>query len=105
MSAKKRLLPNDRKEQILSAAIVVASARGGWSKLSREAVARQAACSDGLISAHFGTMVNFRRTVMRAAIKAENLSVIAQGLASGDKCALKAAPELKSRALKTLAGL
>lgn len=101
---KKRLDPKDRKAQILDAAITVAAARGGWSKLSREAVARQAACSDGLISVYFGTMVNFRRTVMRAAIKAENLSVIAQGLACGDKCAHKATPELKTRALATLAG-
>ena len=37
---KKRLQPDDRKEQILKAAIKVAAKPGGWSKLTREAVAK-----------------------------------------------------------------
>ena len=101
---KKRLLPDDRKLEILNAAVKVAGLPGGWSKLTRDAVAREAQCADGLISKYFGTMVTFRRTIMRHAIKAANLSVIAQGLAAGDNCAQKAAPELKARALNTLAG-
>lgn len=101
---KKRLLPDDRKLQILNAAIKVVGRPGGWSKLTREAVAREAQCADGLVSKYFGTMVSFRRSIMRAAISAEELGVIAQGLAAGDKCAQKAAPDLKARALNTLAG-
>jgi AcrR family transcriptional regulator len=101
---KKRLLPNDRKLEILNAAIKVASRPGGWAKLTREAVAKEAGCADGLVSKYFGTMTNFRRAIMRAAIVGKELSVIAQGLADGDKCAQKADPELKSHALNTLAG-
>ena len=101
---KKRLLPDDRKQQILNAAIKVAGRPGGWAKLTRDAVAKEAGCAEGLPSKYFGTMITFRRAIMRAAIVAEELGVIAQGLAAGDKCAQKAAPELKAAALNTLAG-
>ena len=110
---KKRLQPDDRKQQILTAAIRVAARPGGWAKLTRDAVAREAGCAEGLPSKYFGTMVSFRRSIMREAIRLAELekappaiydSVIAQGLAAGDKCAQKADPELKARALNTLAG-
>lgn len=101
---KKRLQPADRKQEILNAAIKVAGRPGGWAKLTRDAVAKEANCAEGLPSKYFGTMVNFKRAIMRAAIAAENLAVIAQGLAAGDKSAQKADPELKARALNTLAG-
>jgi len=98
-----RLHPDNRKEQILNAAVKVAANPGGWSKLTREAVAREADCADALVSKYFGTMIAFKRTIMRAAIRDANLSVIAQGLATGDKYAQKAAPHLKTSALATLA--
>lgn len=101
---KKRLQPDDRKQQILTAAIKVAARPGGWARLTREAVAREAGCAEGLPSKYFGTMVNFKRAIMRAAIHDWNLSVIAQGLASGDKVAAKAEEALKRKALDTLAG-
>ena len=101
---KKRLLPDDRKQEILNAAIKVAGRPGGWSKLTRDAVAKEAGCAEGLPSKYFGTMVAFRRAIMRAAIVAEELGVIAQGLAAGDKCAQKAGESLKRKALETLAG-
>ena len=101
---KKRLLPDDRKLEILNAAIKVAGRPGGWSKLTRDAVAKEAGCAEGLPSKYFGTMVAFRRAIMRAAIVAEELGVIAQGLAAGDKCALKVGESLKRKALETLAG-
>jgi AcrR family transcriptional regulator len=98
-----RLRPDNRKEQILDAAVKVASRPGGWSKLTREAVAREAKCADALVSKYFGTMSTFRRTIMRAAIVQADLSVIAQGIAAGDKYAQKVDADLKSRALATLA--
>ncbi len=100
---KKRLLPNDRKNQILEAAIKVAERPGGWAKLTRDAVAKESECAEGLPSKYFGTMVNFKRAIMRAAIRELNLSVIAQGLAAGDKVAMKADVALKRKALATLA--
>lgn len=101
---KKRLQPADRKQEILNAAIKVAGRPGGWSKLTRDSVAKEAGCAEGLVSKYFGTMITFRRSIMRAAIVAENLAVVAQGLAAGDASAKKADPELKARALSTLAG-
>jgi len=97
-----RLHPDKRKEQIIDAAVKVAGQPGGWAKLTREAVAREAQCAEGLISKYFGTMITFRRTIMRHAIKAANLSVVAQGLAAGDSYAKKADADLKARALATL---
>lgn len=97
-----RLKPDDRKVQILRAALIVASEEGGYSGLSRQAVAAKAGCAESLVSRYFGTMVEFKRTVMRAAIQHEILPVIAQGLGMGDKHAQKADPELKRKALATL---
>ena len=99
---KKRLQPDDRKQQILDAAIKVAGRPGGWGKLTRDAVAREAQCAESLVSKYFGTTVSFRRSIMRAAIQARNLAVVAQGLAAGDTNAQKAPPELKAAAVETL---
>jgi len=99
---KKRLHPDDRKQQILTAAIKVAGRPGGWGKMTRDAVAREAGCAEGLVSKYFGTMIAFRRSIMRAAIQARNLAVVAQGLAAGDTNAQKAPPELKAAAVETL---
>ena len=99
---KKRLHPDDRKQQILTAAIKVAGHPGGWGKLTRDAVAKEAGCAEGLVSKYFGTMIAFRRSIMRAAIQARNLAVVAQGLAAGDTNAQKAPPELKAAAVETL---
>ncbi len=99
-----RLKPTDRKAEILNAALTVAARPGGWSKLTREAVAREAKCADALVSKYFGTMIAFKRTIMRHAIKHENLPIVAQGLATGDDHMCRASPELRARALATLAG-
>lgn len=101
---KKRLQPADRKQQILDAALRVAARPGGWGRLTREAVAKEAACAEGLPSVYFGTMVNFKRAIMRAAITGRNLPIIAQGIASGDRCALKAPPQLRAEAMTSLGG-
>lgn len=104
MSTKSRQAPDDRKYQILGAAIVIAEKPGGFSKLTREAIAKEVGCADGLISKYFGTMTAFKRQIMRVAILKENLSIVAQGLAIGDIHAQKAGKGLKARALATLAG-
>jgi len=101
---KKRLQPDDRKYQILTAALAVAARPGGYAKITREAIAKEVGCAEALVSKYFGTMPQMRRTIMRSALMTDNLPVIAQGLACGDPHAQKADPELKSRALATLAG-
>lgn len=101
----KRLKPADRKQEILDAALRVASTPGGWAQLTRASVSVDADCAEGLVSRYFGTMAAFRRAIMRAAIVSKNLAVVAQGLAAGDPNAQKAPSELKAAAVKTLAGV
>jgi AcrR family transcriptional regulator len=102
--SKKRQQPDDRRYQILTAALTVAERPGGWSALTRELVAKEVGCAEALISKYFGTMPDFKRTIMRSAILTENLSIIAQGLATGDRHAQKADDAVKQSALATLMG-
>lgn len=99
-----KLPADDRKRQILLAALTVATRPGGWSAMTRIAVSSEAGLSEALVSKYFGTMICFRRAVMREAVRISDLSIIAQGLAAGDKCAQKASDELKREALATLVG-
>lgn len=99
----KRLLPQDRKTEIIDAALRVAERPGAYSKLTRVGIATEAGCAEGLVSRYFGTMNAFKRVVMRAAIQRSNLSIIAQGLACGDNVAAKVHPDIKNQALKNLA--
>lgn len=90
-----------RIDHILSIAMGVAE-RNGFNKLSRATVAEESGVSDSLIAYHFGTMIEFRRKIMRQAIKEERLGIIAEGLAIRDSHAQKAPDELKTRALASL---
>lgn len=98
----KRLEDRERKQQILAAALTLAANPGGLNALRRNTVAAAAGCSDGLVSMHFGTMSNFRRAVVREAVRTQNLPVIAQALAAGDTAALKAPDNLKAEAIASL---
>lgn len=98
---RRRLAPNDRRNEILSAAICLADAHG-YDKITRSQVAKLAQCAAASVSKYFGTMNQFRRTIIRHAIKNECLRIIAQGLINNDKHALKASEELKQRAIKSI---
>ena len=98
---KRRLNPDDRKNEILQAALNVAEAVG-CKQLTRIQVARKARCAESLVSSYFGTMTQFKRAIMRAAIKTERLKIIAYGIVEKDKHALKASPDLRQRALSSL---
>ena len=90
-----------RTEHILEVALDI-SERDGFGKLSRTSIAEECGISESLIAYHFGTMSDFKRTVMRHAIKHERLRIIAEGLAIRDIHAAKAPDELKARALASL---
>lgn len=96
---------DERKESILIAALQLAADSGGWSTLTRDTVAKAANCSDGLVTHYFGTMQQLRRTVMRAAIKRKNLSIVAQGIIAGDTNARKVCDQLKLEAIDYLKNL
>jgi len=97
-----RLKPDDRKEQILTAALKIAAKRNGWNDLSRRAIAEEANCSEGLVSKYFGTMSKFSKVIMQTAVKREILPIIIQGIMAHDKYALKAPFALKAAAIQSL---
>jgi AcrR family transcriptional regulator len=90
-----------RKTIILAAAVKIAETEG-LMNITREGIAELAECSTGLVNFYFGTMVNLRRAIVGAAIHSENLAIIAQALAAGDKRAQRAPDNLKRKALETL---
>lgn len=96
-----KLEARQRIAQILAAALELAP-KVGYQKLTREAVAQRLGIPPSLIPYHMGTMAEFRRQVMREAVRVECLPVIAQGIAASDRHALKASPELRARALQSL---
>lgn len=96
-----RMKPEARRDQILSAALTIATEHG-YNALTRDGVANAAGVATGQVNHIFSTMKQLRRAVMRAAVHRELRPIIAQGLAQGDKEA-HAAPEwLKRESLDLL---
>lgn len=83
-----------RPDQILAAAVAEAQAKG-FHAVTRQGVAARAGVSEALVSHHMGTMVSLKRNIMRAAVRDGIVSIVAEGLASRDKQALKASEELR----------
>ena len=96
-----KLEARERTAQILKAALQVA-ARVGYTNLKRDDVAKAAGISASLVPYHMGTMTEFRRSVMREAVRTGHLPVIAQGIANRDRQALKAPEEVRQRAIQSL---
>ena len=97
----KRMSPANRKAQMINTALDLAEA-GHYLNVTREQVAARAGFKGPLLHRYFGTMKQFRRAVMRAAVQNERLAVIAQGITAQDTQALKASPELQAEALGSL---
>lgn len=97
----KRMAPADRRASILAAAQQAAQHRG-YSNFRLVDVAAEAECSTALVMIYYKTMAQIRRDVMRAAIKAECLPIIATGLALKDPHCRRIPPELRARALATI---
>lgn len=102
MSKQIKLEARERIAQILAAALKVAKAKG-YNRITRDDIAEEAGIPPTLIPYHMGTMVELRRQIMREAVRVECLPIIAQGVAMRDRHALKASPELRTRALQSLA--
>lgn len=110
MSKQKRMKPEARKEDILSAALPLA-ARKGYTAVTREEIAKAAGVSGPAVQYHFKTMAQLRRDLMRFAIKhaglrlgscSPGLAVIAQGLAVKDPHAVKAEEAIRRAAVGAL---
>lgn len=89
---------DELRSKILDAAIVIAETQG-FLAIRRDGVAIKAGVSMGQINHAFGTLCQLKRSLMRAAVQREVLSVIAFGIVTGDKEALKASDELKQKAM------
>ena len=94
---RKRMHPQLRKEQIIQAALEVAT-EVGYSNLTRKILADRIEVSPATIQRYYPTIPQLKRAVMRAAIKHERLPVIAQGLVVKDPHAMKASGVLKAQA-------
>jgi AcrR family transcriptional regulator len=90
-------------DAILAAGLKLAEAKG-YQQVTRDDLAAAVEASPAAISFHFGTMHQFQRAVMRAAVHQQNLRVIAQGLAVRDPQALHASPELQQKAVNAIKG-
>lgn len=95
--------PEDRRAQILTAALELSEA-GHYMQVTRKQVADRANVSISLVEHYFGTMTNFRRDIMRAAVRLENVRIIAQGLGAMDAHAQKAPPKVKDAAIRMING-
>lgn len=91
-----------RNTRILEAAIQVAENQG-FDKVSKKTVSDLCGLSSGTISMAFGSMEGLRDEVLRHAIAHGRLHTLAAGLAAGCEVAKAADPDLKARALATLA--
>jgi len=92
------------RAHILRAALSLAC-RIGYAKVTQTAIADKAGVPSSLLPYYFGTMTQLRRDLMREAIHTECLPVIAQGVASRDRHALRAPLALRLRALDFVAAL
>lgn len=90
-------MKNDRKTDILNAAMTVAQT-AGYSRVTLQEVARQAGCTRGLVLYYYSTIVQLRRAIMSEAIRIKDAAILAQGLAVGDSKAKRAPPDLKAAA-------
>ena len=95
-----RLQPGDRKNLIMEAALRVAGEPGGFSTITRAKVAKEALCSEGLVSRYYGRMPQFKRKIMRTAVELRLLGIIREGIATGEAHALSGPEELGREALK-----
>jgi AcrR family transcriptional regulator len=89
------------KDKILDAAFTLA-VECGYRALRRDNIAERAGVAGGTVNLHYATMENLKAAIMRRAIDAEQLDILAAGMAEGDPVAMKAPKPLRVRALQTL---
>lgn len=98
---RQRLTKEARRAELLDAAVVLAE-RLGADKLTHDHVATRVGVARTLVVHYFGTAVQLRRDVMRAAVKRRVVCIVARGLALRDPHALKADDALRDEAMAYL---
>ena len=111
MSKRQRLPIEARRDQILSAAIIIAE-KDGYEAITRDTVAIVAGCANGQVNRVFNTMNQLRRAVIRHAVQKLKsnprdktmLQIVGKGIASNESAALTAPKGIKQAALNSLMG-
>lgn len=91
-----------RKRDVLRAALRIARQPGGWSSITRVAIADVAECAESLVSYYYGSMEELRSELMKIAIDREYLDLIVQGLMSPAGSIPHVPAKLRARAVATL---
>lgn len=99
MTKHRRQKPEIRKEAIVAAALRLAAV-GHYTQVQRKQIAEELGVTPPALTYHFGTMAQLHRAIIRAAITAEDLVVLAQGLVAQDEHAKKAPEALRRRAIE-----
>ncbi len=90
-----------KKHDILLVALNLAE-NIGYTKVTRDSIARAAKVAMGTVTNQLGTMKQIRRSIIRQAIRTQNLTVIAQALVNKDPLVSKLDPELRRNALESI---
>ena len=83
MKIKKRIrrTKDERRQQILTCALMLAEHLNDYEKVTRLMVAESLGISEAAISKYFSPMSKLHRAIVGEAIKLENIPVLAQALA------------------------
>lgn len=95
-----RMTPKDRYVSLLEAALRVVSQRGF--NVSMSDVAREAGCSRPLVPKYLGGTQDFKKKVIKEAIRTNNLRVIGHGVVARLPACRRLPEELRNRALKSI---
>lgn len=90
-------------ERILSAAVATTQTHG-YRGATRDAIARKAGVSAGLVNRYFGTMSALMQAVLQRAVDERILSIVVQGLAYKHPVALAAPPDVRAAAVASVGG-
>lgn len=91
----------ERRRKLFEAAVFEA-AETGFVQMTRDGIAARAGMSAGSVNHEFGNMELLRNEVMRAAVAARHIKIIAQGLACGHPTAKEAPEGIRAEAAQTL---
>ncbi len=98
-----RMSPDDRKAQLLAAA-VKASVKAGYKAVTREAVATEAKVSATLLTRYFGDMDGLRTAMVKSAVETGNIKLIAEALTHKHPSVRAAKEKYKAEVIKYLFG-
>lgn len=77
-----RLDPDERKTQLLAAAVTIAGEKG-FKKATRLAIAQHCNISKGLVSHHFGNREELRGALIEHAVKVKAVNILAGAVRMG----------------------